>query len=224
MVSRGVPGDLIIMSNRKNKYAILLPLMPAIAAVAIYLLPNTGDYLEFNRKLIGAGEFWRLLTGHLTHFSLDHLIWDVLTFAVLGIICSKHSRLEYLVVCIGSAVVISLVAWYACPGMEAYRGLSGIDTALYCYVALTMGIGALHKKDYAVFAGVTTLLVMMFGKTIYELLSGEALFVHSDQFSTLPQAHIAGFISAGILFLIFRFVNNKKNAAPVYSGRHELQA
>ena len=59
------------------------------------------------------------------------------------------------------------------------------------------------------------LLAMMFGKTLYELLSGEALFVHSDQFSALPQAHIAGFISAGILFIVIRFINNKKNAAPV---------
>lgn len=204
------------MSKSKNKSAILFPLIPVIAAVAIYFMPNAGECMEFNRQLIGAGEFWRFLTGHLTHFSLDHLTWDVITFAVLGIICNNHSRREYLAVCFGSALMISLVAWYACPGMEAYRGLSGVDTALYCYVALTMGISALHKKDYAIFAGILILLAMMFGKTLYELLSGEALFVNSDRFSTLPQAHIAGFISAGILFILFRFINNKKNAVPEY--------
>lgn len=202
------------MSKGKNKSSILLPLLPAVAVVAIYLLPNFGDYLEFKRQLIGAGEVWRLLTGHFTHFTFEHLIWDVLTFAVLGVICCKRSRLEYLTVCVVSVVAISLVAWYACPGMEAYRGLSGIDTALYCYIALTMGGDALYHKHYAVFAGIVSLLIMMFGKTLYELVSGQALFVHCNQFSALPQAHIAGFISAGLVFMVMFMFKDKKNAAP----------
>jgi membrane associated rhomboid family serine protease len=54
-------------------------------AVAVYLSPAATAVLEYDRAAVAAGEIWRLLTGHLTHWSFDHLFWDVLGLAIPGL-------------------------------------------------------------------------------------------------------------------------------------------
>ena len=52
----------------------------ALAAVAVQLIPGWAAAWQYERAAIAAGQWWRMLTGHLTHWNMDHLLWDVLMF------------------------------------------------------------------------------------------------------------------------------------------------
>lgn len=62
-----------------------LPILTlAIGALSlfVFLRPGWTETLEMNRAALAQGEFWRLYTGHLTHFSADHLKWDLAGMAL----------------------------------------------------------------------------------------------------------------------------------------------
>ena len=58
-----------------------------LIAVAIFASSIMSGWLEFDRIAISQGEWWRVLSGHLTHWNTDHLFWDAIMFAALGIFC-----------------------------------------------------------------------------------------------------------------------------------------
>ena len=89
-----------------------------------------------DRQAIQAGQAWRLLTGYLAHWSLDHLFWDVLMFVVLGCLVESRSRWRLIGLCLGSALAISAVCPVVADDIPICRGLSGIDTALFTYLAM----------------------------------------------------------------------------------------
>ena len=57
-------------------------LLLAAAAVVIHVLPRAATRPQYDRAAIAAGELWRILSGHWTHVSADHLFWNVLAFVV----------------------------------------------------------------------------------------------------------------------------------------------
>jgi hypothetical protein len=63
----------------------------ALVALAVHFLPGAVDMLEFDRQALAAGEWWRYLTGYVTHWSTNHLFWDVLMFVVLGCSTARFS-------------------------------------------------------------------------------------------------------------------------------------
>ncbi len=56
----------------------------ALIAIAVYLVPGAADLLQYNRQAMAEGQWWRHLTGYVTHWNAEHLFWDVLVFIVLG--------------------------------------------------------------------------------------------------------------------------------------------
>src|SRR5687768_5242432 len=88
-------------------------------------------HLQYDRAAIAAGEVWRLVAGHWAHYSLDQLFWDVLAFAALGLACERKGSARFLVCVVTSTLAISFSVWLLLPGMQIYRGLSGVDSALF---------------------------------------------------------------------------------------------
>src|SRR4051794_31329612 len=86
--------------------------------------PKVVSWLEFDRSAVMAGGWWRVATGHLVHWNVDHLIWDLLVFAVLGAICERRGRTRLVVTLSVAAVLISAAAWWLLPQIASYRGLS----------------------------------------------------------------------------------------------------
>ncbi|MEA2488731.1 MAG: hypothetical protein QOH21_523, partial [Acidobacteriota bacterium] len=97
----------------------------AAAALAAALLP--GSWLELTR----GGEPWRWLTCHLTHWSHEQLLWDLVAFVALGIACERRHRAAFHATLVASALLIPLAVSLFAPEIGAYRGLSGIDAALF---------------------------------------------------------------------------------------------
>lgn len=163
-------------------------------AVAASLLPGLAAWLQYDRLAIARGELWRLLTCHFVHWSGEHLFWDVLALGVLGWLCEQKS-VERFVCCVTiSAALIPLGLWIAEPGMATYRGLSGIDSALFAMLAARILLDATAQKDWWGLGLAVIVSVGFAAKVHFELSTGATLFVDSADagMTPVPLAHVIG--------------------------------
>ena len=166
----------------------------ATASVGIALWPGAGSLFEFNRAALAAGEWWRVVSGQLTHFGLDHLAWDAGVFLVLGAMCERRNRTATLT-CLGIAtVLIPAAVWLLLPEMATYRGLSGLDTALFALLGVMMIWEKWREGSRGGVAVIVFLLLGMVAKIAWEFVSGGTIFVDSSsgQFVPVPLAHLVG--------------------------------
>ncbi len=169
-------------------------LCTTLIALVLAAWPAATLWGQYDRVAIAAGEYWRLLSGHWTHISAEHLFWDVLMFLVLSVPCEYDSRRRY-VICLFSAVVlISCTLWYAMPQLLWYRGLSGLDSALFALLLTTLTREDIQAKRWYWVIGYITLGLAFTAKIGYEWMTGQALFVGglSGQIVPVPLAHVAG--------------------------------
>ncbi len=165
----------------------------AVLTVAIHFVPPLGNVLQFDRAAIAHGQVWRFLTAHLTHFGNDHLRWDLLVFVVLGAIAERISRRNFLITLSVSAAVIMLGVWLAQPQFTIYRGLSGIDSALYGFVITDLlAAGWRERHGFSLVVGGLALAGFS-AKCAFELATGDTVFVETGgAFAPVPLAHLLG--------------------------------
>jgi rhomboid family GlyGly-CTERM serine protease len=159
-----------------------------LITMAAALLP--GSSLELQR----GGPVWRIVTCHFTHFTYEQLAWDALAFLVLGIACARRHRGAFQVTLLASILIVPIAVLAFAPNVSTYRGLSGIDSALFALLLTTES-----RRSWIV-----TLCAAGFAmKLIFEMTTGAMVFVSSDgAFEAVPVAHLAGAIigwNAGVL-------------------------
>ncbi len=170
-------------------------LLIAAGALLIHALPGLAGRLEYDRPAIAGGEPWRLVTGHLTHWSGEHLAWDLLVFLVAGALWEQRVGWRRLASgVLASSLAISFAVWVLGPGMVVYRGLSGVDNALL--VALAAGtFGAARASGRRALAWATAVASgAILCKVGYELATGATVFVDpaAGAFEPVPLAHVVG--------------------------------
>ncbi|QEG00264.1 Rhomboid family protein [Stieleria maiorica] len=173
----------------------------AVSAIAIlaHVVPNLAAVLQLDFASAAAGQWWRLLSGHLTHYDSQHLFWDVLMFVVLGAACERqHPKLfgvSLLVMALGISATVALV----CKDVSGYRGLSGIDTGLFVWFIGDQIRHCLAGRD-RLFAGFwISMATLLVAKLLYEFVTGAVLFVDADGFKPLIESHLAGAVFGGLL-------------------------
>jgi rhomboid family GlyGly-CTERM serine protease len=147
-----------------------------LAAIAATLLP--GSWLELQR---GAAA-WRIATCHFTHFTYEQLAWDAIVFLLLGILCARRNREAFRATLLASVVIVP-IAVLAFSNVTTYRGLSGIDSALFGLLLVTEW----RRNRIVALCGIA-----FAAKMIFEMKTGATIFVRSDAFTAVPAAHIAG--------------------------------
>jgi rhomboid family GlyGly-CTERM serine protease len=171
-------GPLVL---RWYRFPLLTPILTLLAVAATVL---GGDALELRR----GGEAWRILTCHFTHFSYEQLAWNALAFLVLGIACERRSRVAFHATLLASGILVPLAVLAIAPGVTAYRGLSGIDSALFALLLIQE-----RRSRLALLCGVAFL-----AKITFELFAGSAVFVSyaGKGLVPVPIAHVAGALAA----------------------------
>lgn len=169
-------------------------LLIAAASVLIHLSPAATDALQFDRAALAAGEGWRWLTAHLTHFDSNHLGWDVAILVMLGTWCETQSRGRTgLALALAAVAIPAAVAGWQ-PQFQLYRGLSGLDCALF-------GLGAASllraQERVPVIAGAVA-LVGFAAKCALEIATGSTVFASGANYAPVPLAHIVG-LGAGVI-------------------------
>lgn len=103
---------------------LLLGIAAAIASLA------TGDGspgLRYERSLVQAGEWWRVVTGQIVHLGLSHLVLNLVGLALVGWVFGPGIRaMQWLIILGFSWAAIAAGFLLLEPRLAWYVGLSGL--------------------------------------------------------------------------------------------------
>lgn len=206
--------------------------MPALGGMVEFLFadlhcPDSSSLLEEPFKTWQTLSWWRsclrIAGCNWLHWTFDHLFWDVAMFYGLGSICERRNRGLFLLTTVLVALTIPIAVAATSPDLQSYRGLSGIDTALFALLATDLLLKGVRRRDWTgclIFLG---LLCGLAAKIGYELFSLQLVFVSDATFTPVPIAHLIG---AGMGILLSGWKNlmdgyplNLKN--PVHCGESD---
>jgi rhomboid family GlyGly-CTERM serine protease len=171
-----------------------------ILALTSNFLPSLTHTLEYDRPASSAGQPWRLLTCHFTHWSPDHLFWSAGTFAALSFVAYRTAPRLGLACVAASALTVGLTI--SCgTQLTHYRGLSGIDSALFALLATLFLFDNLAARQMPRALASAALLLALAAKLAYECLTHSALFVRPDPagVTPVPLAHAAGALTGLVI-------------------------
>lgn len=153
-------------------------------------LPGGLEALAWQREAIGGGQWGRLLTGHLAHLGLRHLLFNLLGLIVIAELLLEGWRLPALLsLLLASALGTSLFLWVGEPGLRWYAGLSGLLHGLWAGAAL---IGWLDGRSRLAAVALGALALKLL------LLNHAAASV-----PVVPVAHVYG-AASGLLWALVR--------------------
>ncbi len=185
----------------------LLCSIPATVLLALLTLLAFGSSTltglwEINLQKFDSWHVMQLLTCHLLHWSTEHLCWDLGMFVLLGVLCERWWPRAFYSVLASSAVAIPVGVMLSNPELRVYRGLSGLDTALYTLLVGRLCIDSLRQHDTTQTAVFVSLWLSLWGKIVWEFMSGQVLFVQQLDFIPLPIAHAVGALVGTIVVAV----------------------
>lgn len=115
---------------------------------------------------------------------------DYSYFGLLSGVIERRSRIRLVVTIGAAALAVSAAVWWGQPHLTFYRGLSGIDSALFGCLAELLLCG---RSRPGLFTGAVALAG--FGvKCWAEMRSGVPIFAEAGSYETVPLAHLTGLI------------------------------
>jgi len=185
------------------EYLRMAPVTCLIATAALLLqsLPDLQPAAELRFTELAASDLWRLVTCHLLHWSWDHFTWDVAVLLAAGTFCETRWPRRFLAVLATASVLIPAAVMISAPQLQSYRGLSGLDSALFALAAGSMLIEESRngRRHSAVVAAVV--VAAQFLKITAESAAGHTLFVQNAPFIPVPLAHLCGAVIGSLLSL-----------------------
>ncbi len=181
--------------SRVPVYTLSLLALAAVAAA----IPSVGALLVYDRDAILKGELWRLLSGHLVHFSVFHLIAD--QFALGGAGCLIERRLRratvWLYLAMAGAIGIALLLFE--PRLARFGGLSGLAYGSVFYLALSHLRRGMPARALALTVLSALLLKLLVdGIQPVSFLGGPGF----QSFVPVPLSHLIGVIVAGAWLVV----------------------
>lgn len=170
-------------------------------------------WLEYNRESIAAGQWWRLVSGHLVHMNLWHLGMNLSGFLLCWVFFTDLLTRARLWLWLGVSIpVVSAAFWYLDTDLYGYVGLSGILHGLLV-MCLLLGFSG-HPKLHGL------LLVLISARLIWEQMPGYNVHYLQDTIdgAVHVNAHLYGALVGGVLglallirALLIRETREKKN-------------
>jgi rhomboid family GlyGly-CTERM serine protease len=164
-----------------------------LLALVATAFPTFAQALVYERTLIARGEAWRLWTGHLTHLSVSHLIWNLIVFVPAGLWLERlRPGLARVFLAVGP-IFISGVLFFADRDLERYSGLSGVAVGLVVLLALVQ----LRRADEPSWVWISVLVIVALKVATEFTGGGTALFAGLPIGThNVPLAHAAGAVAA----------------------------
>jgi rhomboid family GlyGly-CTERM serine protease len=192
-VNRSTPGSKLLWSlNGDGRYGLAL-----VLAIALLLPLPGGETLRlawrYQRDAIAAGEYWRLLTGHVVHLDATHALLNTLGLVLLwGLFARAWQPMQWLFAVAMSLLAIDLGFWFLAPQLDWYVGASGLLHGMFACGCIAL----LRQRDWvgALGAGI------FIGKLAWEQKVGPLPFEEGGTVVTI--AHLYGAIggfAAGLL-------------------------
>jgi rhomboid family GlyGly-CTERM serine protease len=110
----------------RGRWIWLLTILLAMDAV-LGLGDSVSQLLRYDRSAIAAGGWWRLLTAHIVHLDVHHLILNELGVVLMwSLFAQDYDAVEWCVIVLSGALAISSGLWWLSPRVSWYVGASGV--------------------------------------------------------------------------------------------------
>lgn len=160
---------------------------------------------RYERAGLEAGEYWRLLSGHLVHLGWGHLWPNVLALLILGLLFDDvQRRRDWIAVGLSSALTIDAGLYLLDPAVSWYVGLSGV---LHGFMAA--GALALMLRGESLGA---LLAIGLCGKLVYEQMFGALPFTaRSTGGPVITAAHLYGAAGGFVAALVRHYLGSRRS-------------
>jgi len=110
----------------RGRWVWLLAIVLSLHLV-LALGDNINAVLRYDRGAIAAGGWWRLLTAHMVHLDLHHLVLNELGLVLMwALFADDYDAVEWCVIVCAGALAISCGLWWLSPRVTWYVGASGV--------------------------------------------------------------------------------------------------
>jgi rhomboid family GlyGly-CTERM serine protease len=112
----------------------LAPIKPVITLAIIIVIaqiPDIHQFMVWDRAEIEAGQWWRIITGNLTHTNIKHLVINLAGLAALYALHGRHYDEPLMMPIAGMMLMIGLVMFLT--PFDWYAGLSGVLYGLFAW-------------------------------------------------------------------------------------------
>ena len=110
----------------RGRWMWLLAILLALDMV-LGLGDSVSQRLRYDRSAIAAGGWWRLLTAHIVHLDVSHLILNELGLVLMwSLFAQDYDAVEWCVIVLSGALAISSGLWWLSPRVSWYVGASGV--------------------------------------------------------------------------------------------------
>lgn len=179
----------------------LQTLLLGSGAAVVFFWPVLSGVLIYDRTAIADGEWWRLLSGNLVHYSALHFVYNVAAVLVAGTLVELRGYSRLWLVCLVAAAAIGVAIYAMNPEMRYFGGLSGVATAVIVYLCLN---GLTETGAWRTLCLMTLALVSV--KIAAEVIFDASLMTYGEpqSFVPVPLSHAVGAIAALLVFLLPR--------------------
>ncbi|MCL5049348.1 MAG: rhombosortase [Firmicutes bacterium] len=172
----------------------------ALLTLVWWLQPEVASY---QRPLITAGEWWRIVTGQFVHWSLPHLFGNLLGLGVAWLLFAQHWHgWCFWVLAVVVAAGTNLSLWLFSPEVAYYVGFSGALYGLITYGAVRDWLAGI-RFGWLISLGVVA-------KVSYEFFVAPMPWFSTDTSTLAVDAHFYGAMLGGVSGLL----------VAAFKGRH----
>ncbi|SKA55560.1 rhombosortase [Enterovibrio nigricans] len=164
-----------------------------VIVTLIAQIPVVHQFLVWERTEILAGQWWRIVTGNITHTNLAHIAMNLSALVIITFLHRQYYQVRSMVIIVWCMMLVIGLVMFISP-YDWYAGLSGVLHGLFVW-------GVVRDIQNKVPLG-WPLLVGVFGKMSYEAYNGgDALTAQIIEAGVAYQAHWAGAI-VGLMFAL----------------------
>lgn len=110
----------------RGRWIWLLAILLILDAV-LGLGDSISQLLRYDRSAIANGGWWRLLTAHIVHLDVHHLLLNELGLVLVwSLFAQDYDAEEWCAIVLAGALAISSGLWWLSPRVEWYVGASGV--------------------------------------------------------------------------------------------------
>ena len=114
---------------------VILLLISITALMGLLQLPSLHEWAQWDHNAIIEGQWWRIVTGNLTHTNLYHLGMNVGGLWIISFIFREQIYIRQFIV-VFAGLCIAVGSMLLLTSMQLYVGLSGVLHGLFGFYAM----------------------------------------------------------------------------------------